>query len=107
MQAGKLNPDAFPPCIKSTVEGVSSGGRNDAIVLLLTSFASYARLYPRIFASDETVKVSDMDPDFVRSIFMTPCATVQEAYDAAAAELGADASVIVMPYGGSTLPKLK
>ena len=63
VQAGKLNPDAFPPCIKSTVEGVSSGGRNDAIVLLLTSFASYARLYPRIFAPDETVKVSDMDPD--------------------------------------------
>ena len=51
--------------------------------------------------------VSDMDPDFVRSIFMTPFATVQEAYDAAAAELGADASVIVMPYGGSTLPKLQ
>lgn len=63
VQAGKLNPDAFPPCIKATVEGVSSGGRNDAIVLLLTSFASYARLYPRIFASEETVKVSDMDPD--------------------------------------------
>ncbi|WP_458453136.1 DNA primase large subunit PriL [Methanobrevibacter sp.] len=63
VQAGKLNPEAFPPCIKTTVEGVSSGGRNDAIVLLLTSFASYARLYPRIFASDEMVKVSDMDPD--------------------------------------------
>ena len=63
VQAGKLNPEAFPPCIKATVDGVSSGGRNDAIVLLLTSFASYARLYPRIFASDETVKVSDMDPD--------------------------------------------
>ena len=63
VQAGKLNPEAFPPCIKATVEGVSSGGRNDAIVLLLTSFASYARLYPRIFASDESVKVSDMDPD--------------------------------------------
>ena len=63
VQAGKLNPEAFPPCIQSTVDGVSSGGRNDAIVLLLTSFVSYARLYPRIFASDETVKVSDMDPD--------------------------------------------
>ncbi len=63
VEAGKLNPEAFPPCIKSTVEGVSSGGRNDAIVLLLTSFASYARLYPRIFASEESVKVSDMDPD--------------------------------------------
>ena len=63
VQAGKLNPDAFPPCIQETVNGVSSGGRNDAIVLLLTSFASYARLYPKIFASDESVKVSDMDPD--------------------------------------------
>ncbi len=63
VKGGKLNPDAFPPCIKATVEGVSSGGRNDAIVLLLTSFASYARLYPGIFASDETIKVSDMDPD--------------------------------------------
>ena len=63
VQAGKLNPEAFPPCIRATVEGVSSGGRNDAIVLLLTSFASYARLYPRIFASEESVKVSDMDPD--------------------------------------------
>ncbi len=63
VQAGKLNPDAFPPCIQETVNGVSSGGRNDAIVLLLTSFASYARLYPRIFASEENVKVSDMDPD--------------------------------------------
>ena len=63
VEADKLNPEAFPPCIKSTVEGVSSGGRNDAIVLLLTSFASYARLYPSIFASEESVKVSDMDPD--------------------------------------------
>lgn len=63
VQAGKLNPDAFPPCIQNTVNGVSSGGRNDAIVLLLTSFASYARLYPMIFASDETIKVSDLDPD--------------------------------------------
>lgn len=63
VQAGKLIPEAFPPCITNTVNGVSSGGRNDAIVLLLTSFASYARLYPRIFASDETIKISDVDPD--------------------------------------------
>lgn len=63
VKAGKLIKEAFPPCIANTVEGVSSGGRNDAIVLLLTSFVSYARLYPRIFASDESVKVSDMDPN--------------------------------------------
>ena len=63
VKAGKSIKEAFPPCIANTVEGVSSGGRNDAIVLLLTSFVSYARLYPRIFASDESVKVSDMDPN--------------------------------------------
>ena len=49
--------------------------------------------------------VSKMEPDFVRSIFLTPFATVQEATDAAFRKLGSDASVIVMPYGGSTLPR--
>ncbi|MCQ2972442.1 MAG: DNA primase [archaeon] len=63
VKGGKLIPEAFPPCIANVVQGVSSGGRNDAIVLLLTSFASYARLYPRIFSSEEQIKVSDMDPD--------------------------------------------
>lgn len=61
MEIGKLVREAFPPCIANTVEGVSSGGRNDAIVLLLTSFVSYARLYPGIFGADATVKVSDID----------------------------------------------
>ena len=62
MEIGKLVKEAFPPCIKSTVEGVSSGGRNDAIVLFLTSFASYARLYPGIFANEgANIKVSDID----------------------------------------------
>ena len=51
--------------------------------------------------------VSDMAPDFVRSIFMTPFATVQEAYDAAQKKLGGNADVIVMPYGGSTLPQVE
>ncbi|WP_409200963.1 DNA primase large subunit PriL [Methanobrevibacter sp. DSM 116169] len=61
MKIGKLIREAFPPCISNTMNGVSSGGRNDAIVLLLTSFLSYARLYPQIFASDEVMKISDID----------------------------------------------
>lgn len=61
--AGKLVSEAFPPCIANTIKGVSSGGRNDAIVLLLRSFISYARLYPAIFGADTTVKVSDIDAD--------------------------------------------
>jgi nickel-dependent lactate racemase len=49
--------------------------------------------------------VSKMDPQLVRKSFLTPYDSVQEAYNAAVEKLGADASVIVMPYGGSTLPR--
>ena len=48
--------------------------------------------------------VSDLEDDLVRSLFMTPFHTVQEAYDAAAKRCGSGATVLVMPYGGSTLP---
>lgn len=48
--------------------------------------------------------VSELDPDFVRSIFFTPFATVEEAYAAAVEKMGPDAGVIVMGHGGSTLP---
>jgi len=50
--------------------------------------------------------VSDFEDDFVRSIFMDPQSTVQDALDQAFEKLGADASVLVMPYGGSTLPRV-
>ena len=49
--------------------------------------------------------VSKMEPELVRKSFLTPFESVQEAYHAAVEKLGADASVIVMPYGGSTLPR--
>lgn len=49
--------------------------------------------------------VSEMDPQLVRKSFLTPYGTVQAAYDAAVQKLGDQASVIVMPYGGSTLPR--
>lgn len=48
--------------------------------------------------------VSDLKDDLVRSLFMTPFHTVQEAYDAAAKRCGSGATVLAMPYGGSTLP---
>lgn len=48
--------------------------------------------------------VSDLEPDFVSSIFLKPYASIQEALDAAFQKLGPDAGVLVMPYGGSTLP---
>ena len=51
--------------------------------------------------------VSEMDDDFVRSIFMTPRASAQEALDAAFEKYGPDATVLAMPYGGATLPFVK
>jgi len=48
--------------------------------------------------------VSDLDDEFVRNIFMIPYKEVQTALDEAFKELGSDSKVIVMPYGGSTLP---
>ena len=50
--------------------------------------------------------VSDMEDDFVRSIFLTPQPSVQTALDRAFAELGPQATVLAMPYGGSTLPRI-
>lgn len=48
--------------------------------------------------------VSEMDPDFVRSIFLTPFSSAQEALDKAFEKYGPDATVLAMPFGGATLP---
>ena len=48
--------------------------------------------------------VSEMDDDFVRSIFLNPQPDVQTALDAALVKYGSNATVLAMPYGGATLP---
>ena len=48
--------------------------------------------------------VSEMDDDFVRSIFLNPQPDAQTAFDQAMERYGADATVIAMPFGGATLP---
>ncbi len=53
--------DHLPPCVKHTLEGVSSGSRNYAITVLLTSFLSYARIAP--VGSNKDAKVSDYVSD--------------------------------------------
>ena len=50
--------------------------------------------------------VSEMDADFVRSIFLVPQPSAQAAFDEAMARYGEHATVIAMPYGGSTLPTI-
>ncbi len=48
--------------------------------------------------------VSEMDDDFVRSIFLNPQPSAQAALDQAMARYGDQATVIAMPFGGATLP---
>ena len=48
--------------------------------------------------------ISEMDPDFVRSIFLNPQPSAQQALDEAFQTYGPDATVIAMPFGGATLP---
>lgn len=52
----------------------------------------------------EIYLVSEMEDELVRSLFMTPYHSVQEAYEAALRKCGQKATVLAMPYGGSTLP---
>ncbi len=54
----------------------------------------------------EIYLVSELPPDLVRGMFLTPFANAQAALDAALAKLGAKARVLAMPYGGSILPRL-
>ena len=63
IEASPLKQEAFPPCVKMVLEGIKSGGRNDAIILFLTPFLSYARLYPDVFRRNTTLRISDVDPD--------------------------------------------
>lgn len=50
--------------------------------------------------------VSGLEPDFVRSVFLEPYSSIDEALKDALSILGKDAKVLAMPYGGSTLPRI-
>ncbi len=66
----KLDPDKFPPCINNIISGVSTGSRNYAISVLLTSFLSYVRIAPKKtmdprivdFVSDQKILTDEILP---------------------------------------------
>ena len=60
-----------------------------------------------VFEKADIFLVSEMEENLVRQCFLTPFSNVQEAYNEAVRRLGTEASVLAMPYGGSTLPYLK
>jgi nickel-dependent lactate racemase len=51
--------------------------------------------------------VSDWSDEAVLGVFMTPFPTAQAALDAAMQKCGQNATILAMPYGGSTLPGVK
>jgi nickel-dependent lactate racemase len=69
------------------------GGHKAAAIALILEFA-------------DIYLVSELQPEFVKSIFLKPYSTVQGALEAAFEKLGKEASVLVIPFGGSTLPKV-
>ncbi len=51
--------------------------------------------------------VSDWTDEAVKQIFMTPFSTVEDALGAAFKKCGKKATLLAMPYGGSTLPRVQ
>ena len=49
--------------------------------------------------------VSELDPALAEKAFLKPYTCAQKAFDDALKKTGFDSKVIVMPYGGSTLPR--
>lgn len=67
------------------------GGHKAAAVAMILEYA-------------KIILISEMNDDFVRSIFMEPMHSAQEAFDEAMEKYGPDAKVLAMPFGGATLP---
>ncbi len=53
----------------------------------------------------DIILVSDLPDEFVRRIYLKPAHSAQEAFDEVMKKYGTEATVIAMPYGGSTLPR--
>ncbi|MCW3490009.1 nickel-dependent lactate racemase [Dethiobacter alkaliphilus] len=59
-----------------------------------------------VLAKSDVFLVSELSEEVAQKTFMTPFTNLQDAYDTALKKLGTDSKVIVMPYGGATLPQL-
>lgn len=82
------SPDSLVTRIKTNFE---LGGHKAAAIALVEKKA-------RVFI------VSDLERSMAERLYMEPFGSMEEALDKAFRELGPDASVLLMPHGGSTLP---
>jgi nickel-dependent lactate racemase len=63
-----------------------------------------AASFAQVLEKNEIFLVSEMAPEVVKKIFMRPFGDVQTAFNAALGKKGPDASTLIMPSAGSTLP---
>lgn len=89
-----LNAKSPDSMIEDIQKNFELGGHKAAAIALVLKKA-------RIFL------VSDLGKEFVKRMFMEPFDDMNQALRTAFQELGSDARVLLMPYGGSTLPVLK
>jgi nickel-dependent lactate racemase len=61
----------------------------------------------RLMKRAEFILVSSLDPALARTLLITPAKDIDEALKLAFEKLGSDASVILMPQGSLTVPRLK
>ena len=83
------DPDAM---IKAIRQKFQLGGHKAAAIAMIRKKA-------------EIFLVSDMDSETVSQTILKPYQSLQQAYEDAQKKYGQQGTVIVMPYGGSTLPK--
>ncbi len=89
-----MNADSPDTLINNIQQNFELGGHKAAAIALVQKKA-------KIFL------VSDMDEKLVRKMFMYPFKDVNDAINAAFEEKGPQAKILLMPYGGSTLPEVK
>ncbi|SKA91220.1 Nickel-dependent lactate racemase [Caloramator quimbayensis] len=86
-----LNAEKSQDLIERVKKDFKLGGHKAAAIAMVLQNA-------RVFL------VSELEPDFVKSIFLEPYSDAQSAYESALAEIGSDAKVLIIPHGGSILP---
>ncbi|MEI6286698.1 MAG: nickel-dependent lactate racemase [Bacillota bacterium] len=86
-------------------QAVAGGG---TIILLAACSEGVGNAMPLpALATTETCIVSDLSPATIAALFIKGYEELEFAFDVALAKYGADAKVIVIPYGVATLPQLE
>ena len=88
----------------------NSGSPDDLINGIKSNFELGGHKAAAIALVEKKAKVfmvTEMSDELVQKLYMTPFKEMQNALEEAFKELGGEASVLLMPFGGSTLPVLE